>query len=92
MRVHKLNHPVAGAVLAITLVAAISLASWQKLPAKHRLAIKSDRLEQIDPRDPGLGCAQAVWPYGCGWQLPPERRETKRHFPKRRQGLLWFFS
>ncbi|MGJ4968486.1 MULTISPECIES: hypothetical protein [unclassified Bradyrhizobium] len=45
MLAYKLNHPVVGAALAITLVAAVSLVSWQKLSAKHRLAIKSDRLE-----------------------------------------------
>ncbi|WP_316164482.1 MULTISPECIES: hypothetical protein [unclassified Bradyrhizobium] len=44
MLAYKLNHPVVGAALAITLVA-VSLVSWQKLSAKHRLAIKSDRLE-----------------------------------------------
>ncbi|MBR0882725.1 hypothetical protein ABIF65_007926 [Bradyrhizobium japonicum] len=92
MLAHKLNHPVAGAVLAIALVAAISLVPWPKLPAKPRLAIKSDRLEQSDRSELGNSGTQAAWPYGRGWQLPPERRETKGHSLKRRQGLFWFLS
>lgn len=93
MLAHKLNHPVAGAALVIAAIAATLLVAWQH-PASHQPAVKTDRLERSDSQDLGVsdGCVQAAWPYGCVWQPPSEARETKKHAPKRRQGLFWFLS
>jgi len=85
MLAHRLNNPVAGAVLAIGIVSAISAALWRSQPASYPLGVKSDRLDAT----PGADCSFAMWPYGCDWHLnapaaPPKhskfgRRREYRH-------------
>ena len=92
MLVHKLNHPVAGLVLALGVAMAMTLSLWKKHAGTSVDGVKGDRLEQSSAGDQEgvLGCSQLAWPYGCSWELPPEKRERRTHFRKRR--TLFRFS
>jgi hypothetical protein len=84
MLVHKLNHPVAGLVLAIGVALAMTWSVWKKHAGTPADVLRGDRLEQRDTQDSDdPGCSQLAWPYGCGWELPPEKRERRTHFRKR---------
>jgi len=92
MFVHKLNHPTVGAMLALSVVVALSL-TWRRHSSENGITVKRDRLEQRLPgqeyRD--AGCSQAAWPFGCGWQLPVENGLTRRHSPTKTQRRPWLW-
>jgi hypothetical protein len=90
MLAHKLNHPVVGAALVFGTVAALSFAVQQKHSTHPAIAPKGDRLEYRDGQEVTHDtiCSQA-WPYGCGWRLPVQERQARRHSPKKKQPRPW---
>jgi len=92
MRAHKLNNPMIGVLLAISLAAATAAVIWKRQSVTYPVGVKGDRLD-IAPRS---DCSQVVWPYGCDWQLNASPG-TKSHSRfgrrgKRPHGLKRFLS
>ncbi len=92
MRAHKLNNPMIGALLAISVAAVAAAVIWKRQAATYPIGVKGDRLEMA----PRTDCSQAAWPYGCDWQLNPQP-DTRGHSRfgrrgKRLHGLKRFLS
>ena len=65
MFIHRLNSPAAGAVLAVVIGIAASIAIAKRHAADYPLGVKADRLDV----KPVPGCLPVAWPYGCDWQF-----------------------
>ncbi len=82
MLVHKLNSPVIGALLAISVAAATVVAVWKRQSTTYPLGIKGDRLDVV----PRVDCPQVAWPFGCDWQQQSALPDTKKHSRFGRRG------
>jgi len=92
MLIHKLNRPMIGTLLAISVAAIMAVVIWKRQSETYPLGVKSDRLNVT----PHAGCWQVVWPYGCDWQpsTPSDKRTRSRFGGRGRQkhGLMRYLS